>query len=97
MEIQTITVEEMNINGIVERQVIAVDIDDFTTGELKLEDRRTVYIHPWDRKWNGSEKRDRSVYVQISGGEAYENAIIDRDEFVEGLLAVFPELTRKEQ
>lgn len=61
---------------------------------------KRIKIHPWDRKdW----PIPREVYVGLGNltkkgrGKAddeYQTAIFDRDDFVEGLLAVFPELTR---
>lgn len=58
----------------------------------------TVTVHPWDR---GEDQK--YVYVKVQAGveEAldcgnFEAAIVDRAEFVAGLLAVFPELQRVE-
>lgn len=56
----------------------------------------TVRIHPWDR--GGGQK---FVYILLQQGAEqaegnYWNAIADREEFVAGLLAVFPELQRAE-
>lgn len=54
-------------------------------------DEDFVVVHPWDR--NG----DRSVYVEVRDSEnEFHNVIVDREEFVRGLLAVFPELARAE-
>lgn len=56
----------------------------------------TVRIHPWDR---GEDQK--FVYILLQQGaeqteDNYRNAIADREEFVAGLLAVFPELQRAE-
>lgn len=58
----------------------------------------TVRVHPWHRS-NGYDYESREVFILVqSGAEEREdnwmNAIVDRDEFVMGLLAVFPELQR---
>lgn len=45
-------------------------------------------VHPWYRE-------DPEVYVAIRDiDDVMSNIIIPRDEFIEGLLAVFPELKR---
>ena len=64
-----------------------------------------IRVHPWDRVWPGDEAPDRSVFVSIADvrgdGSPVDpersefNEIVDREEFVEGLLAVFPELQRR--
>lgn len=68
-------------------------------------DGRRIVIHPWRK--GVSDRNSSSVFVAAGtltkkgfekqnkdGEEDYTNAIFDRDDFVEGLLAVFPELTR---
>lgn len=54
----------------------------------------TVKVHPWIR--HGGE--DRQVYLEVGfqepAGEGYHNIIVDREEFVTGLIEVFPELRR---
>ena len=57
----------------------------------------TVRIHPWDRG-----EGQKFVYILLQQGaeqteDNYFNAIVDREEFVAGLLAVFPELQRAEE
>lgn len=68
-------------------------------------DPRSIVIHPWDR---AEYTTPREVYIGVGNmtddGEAVltedgdserlENIIVNRDDFVEALLAVFPELTR---
>lgn len=68
---------------------------------------RSIVIHPWIRRRFGNYP-DSSVFVAIgalkkSGNEKYDedddrydyiNAIFDREDFVESVLAVFPELQR---
>lgn len=59
-----------------------------------------VSIHPWDRTDEGGGRKVAVTSGLISktgksGDEGYECVIVDRDKFVEGLLAVFPELVRK--
>lgn len=70
-----------------------------------------IVVHPWERDYNNLQpgRVDREVFIAVGsltpdgqqdiddGDGSYANIIVDRDEFVEGLLAVFPELTRKEQ
>ena len=62
-------------------------------------------IHPWHRYLN-SEYEDHSVYVSVGwfneneiaeddkGIQEYQNVIVNREDFVEAILAVFPELKR---
>lgn len=69
------------------------------------EGHRAVRVHPWIR-YAGTNDEDRSVFVsvgnynpdgsedRIADEEPVWNIIVDRDEFVNGLLEVFPELTR---
>lgn len=64
-------------------------------------------IHPWHRGLN-SGYEDHSVYVSVGwfkgseiaeddkGLQEYQNVIVNRDDFVEAVLAVFPELKRAE-
>jgi len=60
-------------------------------GQPKSDGRREVNIHPWHRA-DGPE-----VYIQIGeAGYIDQNIIVDRKKFVQGLLEVFPELTRAE-
>lgn len=68
---------------------------------------RSIVIHPWVRYERGYSS-DSSVFVAVgrlkkSGMEKYDkdderydytNAIFDREDFVESVLAVFPELQR---
>jgi hypothetical protein len=54
-----------------------------------------VMVHALDRR-----SGERAVYVELrefDSGEILSNIIVDRDQFVEGLLATFPELQRKGQ
>lgn len=65
-----------------------------------------VKVHPWDRS-RRFFPNDRSVYVSTGwfgtdgeiaeddeGIQSYENVIVNREDFVEAILAVFPELKR---
>ncbi|QDK01476.1 hypothetical protein SEA_LEEROYJENKINS_80 [Microbacterium phage LeeroyJenkins] len=73
---------------------------DFELHDSDPDDYRIVNIHPWNR---GS---DHSVFVSVGTYENAErgnpegvenndwNIIVNREDFVEGLLAVFPELKR---
>ena len=74
---------------------------------VEVQDR--VYIHPWDRSHALSPDRfSREVFIRVGaqskGGHEYASdadespsaVIVDRDKFIKGLLAVFPELTMKE-
>lgn len=59
----------------------------------------TLHIHPWSE---GTSHFDSEVYVAVgllkkngdAKGGKYENIIVDREDFVEAILAVFPELAR---
>ena len=67
----------------------------FTLRDDSREYGSQVTVHAWDRR-----SGDCAVYVELlelSGNEILSNIIVDRDQFVEGLLAAFPELQRKEQ
>jgi len=67
----------------------------FTLREGSREYGKQVTVHAWDRR-----SGDCAVYVELlelSGNEIPSNIIVDRGQFVEGLLAAFPELQRKEQ
>lgn len=62
---------------------------------------RSIHIHPWSAGPGIDGRPDSAVYVAVgrmkkSGEEKYDyiNAIFDRDDFVESILAVFPELKR---
>lgn len=67
---------------------------------ISNERTRRIRIHPWDRQgW----EVPREVFIELGNltkkgrgraDDEYQTAIFDRDDFVEGLLAVFPELTR---
>ena len=63
--------------------------------------RNVLTVHPWERK-HGNDTVDRSVFVSV-GWEEYDaeegtwmhddgewNIIVDRDDFLDALLAVFP-------
>lgn len=65
-----------------------------------------VKVHPWDRP-RRYYPNDRSVYVSTGwfgehgeiakddeGIQEYHNVIVNREDFVEAILAVFPELKR---
>ena len=62
-----------------------------------------IFIHPWIRNRPevfvsvGDMKRDGEPRLQYEDDNYYECAIVDRAEFVEGLLSVFPELMRREE
>lgn len=65
-----------------------------------------VYVHPWSRKYRGypdSNEVYLSVGVYTPEGDApddtkdnYWNIIVNREDFVEGLIQTFPELKRVE-
>ena len=73
-------------------------------------DRNGVVIHPWDRTSDWDKSRWREVFVSVGyftddkGEKEFQRSgdpqqfswafIADREEFIEGLLAVFPELKR---
>lgn len=86
-----LSIEQVNVTGFQETRFTLTDSD-----ESGLGDGRQVHIHPWDR----DEGFGRGVYVHVTNfppdGISGYNIIVDRDKFVEGLLAVFPELTKKE-
>jgi len=67
----------------------------FTLRDDSREYGSQVTVHAWDRR-----SGDCAVYVELRelfGNEILSNVIVDRGQFVEGLLAAFPELQRKEQ
>ena len=67
----------------------------FTLREGSGKYGRQVAVHAWDRG-----RGDCAVYVELlelDGDKGLQNIIVDRDQFVEGLLAAFPELQRKGQ
>lgn len=64
----------------------------------------SLRVHPWAR-YHGPERTDRKVFISVghynadgsewadpSGGEPVWSTIVDREDFVEGILATFPEL-----
>lgn len=59
----------------------------------------TLRVHPWHRS-RGTKYESWEVAVQIRRGpvrdgiDDFEIVIVDRDEFVAGLLAVLPEIQR---
>ena len=66
----------------------------------------SLRVHPWER-YRSPERNDREVFVSVgyynadgsqwvdpSGGEPVWNTIVDREDFVTGILATFPELKR---
>ena len=66
----------------------------------------SLRVHPWAR-YRGPERTDREVFVSVghynadgsewvdpSGGEPVWNIIVNREDFVTGILATFPELKR---
>ena len=70
-----------------------------------------VRIHPWDRSVYGYPgARSREVYIEVANvdrenriiesdsgiEDEHHNAIVDRDVFVNAILAVFPELQMRE-
>ncbi len=65
-----------------------------------VESEQGILVHPWHRDGLGE------VYLEISyflpgtrknvDVNALQNIIVNREQFVEGLLAVFPELSKKE-
>lgn len=76
------------------------DESEFTVYEWDIEpgeDEAIEYvrIHPWVRQYeHGEINRRVSVVSGIEDTGNYGHVIVDRDKFVEGLLAVFPELKR---
>lgn len=78
---------------------IVADYDSETGAE------QVVRVHPWDR-YARTPHHDRSVFISVGwfseAGEECDdlenpvwNAIVDRDDFVEGIIHAFPELQRK--
>ena len=67
----------------------------------------SVIVHPWHR-YMRTEYESHQVFVSVGNynadgteyeedeGEPVWSHIADREEFVQGLLAVFPELTRRD-
>lgn len=66
----------------------------------------SLRVHPWAR-YRGPDRTDREVFVSVgnynadgsewtdpNGGEPVWNIIVDREDFVTGILATFPELKR---
>lgn len=49
-----------------------------------------VNIHPWVRE-------DPAVFIQMIDSDDWVNVILPREEFVDAILAVFPELKRAEE
>lgn len=97
-------VVDRDIYGLKESQFTVTDAEEHDDGSLN-----GVTIHPWDRDaYHGG--RDRGVYINTGFFRDHEgrpfnsdndaeteyawNFIADREEFVTGLLAVFPELKR---
>lgn len=79
---------------------IVGDVDEETSTEQLLR------VHPWSR-YRGTASEDNSVFISVgwfntdgSEPDGLENpvwnTIVDRGDFVTGILAAFPELTRKE-
>ncbi len=67
--------------------------------ESKFDDATEhVLIHPWVRADWTDEQGGNSVYLEVSEKDlddgTFVNIIVNRKDFVEGLLAVFPELKR---
>lgn len=65
-----------------------------------------IRVHPWHR-YVGTKHEDHSVYVSVGwfgvnreiardedGKDEYQNVIVNREDFVGAILAVFPELKR---
>lgn len=89
-------------HGIHNLQESEFEVRDYEGGQYTA-----VRVHPWHRHKDTAHE-DRSVFVSVGhytpdGSEAYEdecepvwNIIVDRDEFVTGLLETFPELKRAE-
>lgn len=93
------SIEVTEHNSLKEKSVQVLDTgneDDkgFTNG---------LKIHPWHR-YLSSEYEDHSVYVSTGwfhpegfaneDDGQYQNVIVNREDFVEAILAVFPELKR---
>ncbi len=74
--------------------------------EIRNEDEdgyERVYVHPWHRSYRGYP--DDSVYLSVgvythdgnspeAHDDNYWNIIVNREDFVEGILQTFPELKR---
>lgn len=55
-----------------------------------------VSVHPWHRR-EGQDTEDFSVAVEVGYADGdHHITIVDRWEFIQGLLEVFPELEFKE-
>lgn len=70
---------------------------------------QAVKVHPWHR-YKDTDFEDSKVFLSVGHykangeenyiegeGEPVWNILVDREEFVEGLLRVFPELARSEE
>jgi len=85
---EKVVIENVHFTGWDEVQFVLQD----EKGDLA----RRVFVHPWDRESPGARGK---VYLGISrlDGTLLTNIIVNRKQFVKGLLAAFPELQRKEQ
>lgn len=76
-----------------------VELENYLQKRIVVEDSykdTRIVIHPWNRQ-------NPEVYIAVGDlkkdghpkkSEQYECVIINREDFVEGILAVFPELKR---
>lgn len=83
---------------------------EFEARSYEIEDGgyTAVRVHPWARYNQFREDYDREVFVSVGNyeadgsewggagpnGEPVWNILVDREEFVQGLLETFPELRR---
>ena len=83
---------------------MAIEVTDTFNGAEKqvriwVQEGDDLVIHPWSATANN--RHDSSVYVEVNvrdenspEHDLMTNGIYDREEFVEAILAVFPELQR---
>lgn len=96
-------IQKREFNGVYPDELAFVtdDLDEYP------ETAQRIVVHPWDRIQRDG-RRDREVFLAVGNltedgqdnidleDRVYANIIVNREAFVEGLLAVFPELTKKE-
>jgi len=82
-----------------EKQFTMLDFNPSGMTEDELEDvgrPLQLKVHPWARK-QGRNRIRREVFISLestdpNSEENDQNIIVDRDEFIEGILFAFPEL-----
>lgn len=75
---------------------------DFEVHDQDDTDYRIVRVHPWGRAGDNSVYISVGTYLDEDGTppeepeDNYWNIIVNREDFVEGLIQTFPELKRAE-